>query len=412
MGSASRGIRNVYRSKGKAAIVIIILGLTIGIFVTMTQAGTSAQGITNLLKGQFANLIVVRATGSTEMGLGFEMLKEEFYEPVNDIPNIVKVEKYIYWRVIEEDKDPPLMVYVGVLPGDEVRLATHGSVGSPETILGRAIQDGDQGKNVAYVGRYYAEKRLGLDVEQLLNTKPDNIGSFTLEGREFKIVGLFTSGFQFGDSQVVIPYKVAQETFNLQGRTTILYITADGAENTQKIAQQVKERLGEKVDVIAGTKRIRLILDSLGSIESTSTAGSFLATAVSILVIGSVMILITKERTKEIGVLKAIGASNSDVIKQFVIESIVLAAIGGAIGFTVFTTIGPALAAQVLGLQYGEQLGAHLETPISGLTINLGPSLQSIALGIGVILAIGALSSIYPAYKAAKMDAADALRAK
>lgn len=413
MGAISRGVRNIYRSKIRATIVMILLGLGIGIFITMAQASTGVQGATGQLRTEFQNLIVVRAAGSTEMGLGAELLPDTLINELRTIPGIADVENILYWRILDEARNPAISVTVGVTPGDEIRLATHGSVGSPTIILGRGFQPEDGGKNVVIVGQLFAKNWTGIDVDRLLRERPSDLGSLSINGTEFKIIGIFSSGFAFGDNQVILPYDVAQRLYpQLQGKVTNIYVRVNSVENLRSVVNGIKAKFGDRVDVIAGLNRVQLILSSLNRIGVSSSVGSLLATAVSALVIISVMVLVVNERTREIGTLKAIGASNGDIAKQFIAEPLTLAIFGGIIGFAIFSAIGPFLASQILGIVTGEPLAAHIETPISGINISFNPAYSTILLGATFILGLGVLGSLYPALKAAKMDPADALRAR
>lgn len=410
MGAFSRGIRNIYRNKPRALIIILILGLSVGLFATMLQASASTQVEIEKLKTEFENLIVVRAAGATEMGAGAELLQENIVEEVERIPNIEKIEKYLLKRTTSEEFEPAISIVVGVVPGDTVRLATHGSIGTPKIIAGRGLQKGDEGKNVALIGRVFAESRGLLRVEDALG-KSAPFGAFELNGTEFQIVGLFESGFAFGDNQVVIPYDVAQKTLGLEGRITSLWITVDSAENTKRVTEEIRNRLGNKVDVIVGLLRVELVVDTLGGIQASSFFGAILAMVVSALVVLFVMVLATRERTREIGVLKAIGASNGDVARQFIFETMALAAVGGVIGLFTFSTFAPTLVSRLLGLSQTEApFGGMGESPIAGIEVGFNLSPGVIGYLLGMVLFLGVLGSMYPVLRALRMKPAEAMR--
>jgi len=75
--------------------------------------------------------------------------------------------------VVDELKYPPISIVVSSVPGYEVRLATHGAIGTPRITLGRGLEPDDAGRNVALVGELYARNWLGLNVDRLLAEKPE-----------------------------------------------------------------------------------------------------------------------------------------------------------------------------------------------------------------------------------------------
>ncbi|NCN51231.1 MAG: FtsX-like permease family protein, partial [Candidatus Pacebacteria bacterium] len=134
--------------------------------------------------------------------------------------------------------------------------------------------------------------------------------------------------------------------------------------------------------------------DSISSVTGTLTAVISSIAAISLLVGGigimNIMLVTVTERTREIGLLKAIGAKRKDILTQFLIESVVLTLFGGFIGM-------------VLGMLFA-YVGSSL------LSIPYIVSIQSIVLALSVSTAIGVLFGWYPANQAAKLNPIDALR--
>jgi putative ABC transport system permease protein len=116
-----------------------------------------------------------------------------------------------------------------------------------------------------------------------------------------------------------------------------------------------------------------------------------IALLVGAIVIMNIMLVSVTERTKEIGIRKALGARRSDVLKQFLVEAVTLSAIGGGIGVVLAWLIGLAITAYVFQTRM---------------------SLLSILLAVGVSGGVGVLAGIFPAWKAARLDPIEALRAE
>ncbi|MCZ6624096.1 MAG: hypothetical protein O7B35_07685, partial [Deltaproteobacteria bacterium] len=102
-------------------------------------------------------LLELRAAGATGMGVGVDALPEDFFEPARGVPDVVKVEKYLYQRMFDPNRAASISIVVGVGPGATLRLATHGELGKPKIIDGRDLSPQDKGKSVAVVGKAYAD---------------------------------------------------------------------------------------------------------------------------------------------------------------------------------------------------------------------------------------------------------------
>jgi putative ABC transport system permease protein len=227
----------------------------------------------------------------------------------------------------------------------------------------------------------------------------------------FRVIGLLpeTGGSSFGDQDnvVLIPLSMAQrrlfEARNRQGKyvVNIIFAQAVSEERMDAAALQITQVLREEhniqfreeddFQVITQTE----ILSAAGQVTGAVTIFLGIIAAISLLVGGigimNIMLVSVTERTREIGLRKAVGAKRRDILIQFLIESMVMAVIGGALG----TLLG------AVGAKVAELLVADLITVI-GLDI--------IVLATAVSAAIGVFFGIYPAYRAASLNPIDALR--
>jgi putative ABC transport system permease protein len=114
-----------------------------------------------------------------------------------------------------------------------------------------------------------------------------------------------------------------------------------------------------------------------------------IALLVGAIVIMNIMLVSVTERTKEIGIRKSLGARQMDILKQFLVEAVAMAALGGAIGVTIAWIIGRVLTA------------VFFPTYLS---------IGAVAIAVGVSMAVGVLAGVFPAWKAARLDPIEALR--
>jgi putative ABC transport system permease protein len=266
---------------------------------------------------------------------------------------------------------------------------------------GRYFSDNEDqnAMRVAYVGSDVAEKLFprGAAIDQ----------EITIEGLPYRVVGVATAkGTVLGipqDTFVTIPLRTYRRNFGELTRWRSFYILGT-ARNDEQFAEAVEEarqvlrqrrRLqpGEKdtfgimtPDAITGL-RDRLF----GSIFIVAIAVPAIALVVGGIVIMNIMLVSVTERTKEIGIRKALGARRADVLKQFLVEAVTLSAIGGATGVIIAWVLGRVVSSFVIPTY-------------------LSPTAVVIAVSVSGI--IGILSGIFPAWKAARLDPIEALRAE
>jgi len=249
---------------------------------------------------------------------------------------------------------------------------------------------------------------IGTDVATKLFPFGSAVGEeFTIRGIPYRVIGVRTAkGTVFGQPQdafVQLPIKTYGSNFGGLTRSRGLYFEAtaksaklfnDAVEEARSLIR-IKRKLtgGEKdnfgiltPDAIAGLR------DSiLGPIFTIILAVPGIALLVGAIVIMNIMLVAVTERTREIGIRKALGARQADILKQFLLEAATLSAIGGISGL---------ILAKLLGFI------------ISAYLIQTVIPWYAAVIAIGVSALVGVLAGLYPAWKAAKLDPIEALRAE
>ncbi len=245
---------------------------------------------------------------------------------------------------------------------------------------------------------------IGADVAEKLFAGTEPLGKIlTVDGQEFQVVGIAKKiGNTFGQSQDNFVYIPIQTWLKIYGRNTTLSVNvqARGAEwlaRTQEEARSLmraRRHLAPNDDDNFGI----LASDSLMGLwqNLTGTLASGMVGLVSIfLVIGGVVIMnvmlaSVTERTREIGIRKSLGAKKRDILLQFLVESTVMAVVGGAMGVMI---------AWILAMIVRAATPVPMAVPIS-----------AVVLAIGISSAVGVFFGVYPARKAARLDPIEALR--
>jgi putative ABC transport system permease protein len=266
--------------------------------------------------------------------------------------------------------------------------------------FGRFFSDveADGSARVAYIGADIANRLFPAG-------NPIN-GEIYVRGLPYRVIGVeAVKGTVFGipqDNFVVIPLKTYQLDFGPLMRQRSLYFTAtsksddsfnDAVEEARflmrarrKLEPNEKDNFGIVTpDAILGV-RDRIF----GTIFLVAIFVPSIALVVGGIVIMNIMLVSVTERTKEIGIRKSLGARKIDILKQFMFESVTLAAIGGAIGVVLAWLVGKVVTA------------VFFQTYLS---------LLAISIAIGVSAGVGAISGLVPAWKAARLDPIEALRA-
>jgi ABC-type lipoprotein release transport system permease subunit len=235
-------------------------------------------------------------------------------------------------------------------------------------------------------------------------------GTRTIGGRPFRVVGLFTSGYVFGDNQLFLPYATFQKHYGYTDRISKLFVTVDRVENVPAVAEAIRTRYPE-VDVATREDGARFMSKALATMRRIGDiwVGGMVALAAGLVLFA--MLLATDERMRELGTLKALGASFGDIATAVLWESALLAGLSAASGALLYAAFGASLGRAFFGATLGVYLpGQYGESLLDNMTVSYDLSL-SIVLGLAAAAAVaGALGSLYALFKAERLSPVEALR--
>ena len=228
-----------------------------------------------------------------------------------------------------------------------------------------------------------------------------------IDGRPYLVLGVLEPlGSIFGfsrDNVIYIPYSTYQKAYGAR-RSLVVFIQVRTAEQIEVAEDQVRtimrnrrgRALGEDGDEGFALETQDVFLNLYGAATSNIYIVTLGVAGISLVVGGivvmNIMLVSVTERTKEIGIRKAIGARRKDILTQFLIEAVTVTAIGGAIGV-------------VTGFGLAYVISALIGFPLL-------VSVTSAVLGVGVSALFGIASGLWPAWRAAKLDPIEALRAE
>ncbi|NMB57154.1 FtsX-like permease family protein [Candidatus Beckwithbacteria bacterium] len=376
--------------RNKLRSILTMLGIIIGVasVILLISIGSGLQSyVTNQFENLGSNLIYVMP-GDMESGYTLQSLKKRDVTlikrigfPVKDVSPSISAVTTVKYKGIEKKYEVSAFDEAGI------------KMMNFKPAEGRLLNNEDVSKNARVA-------LIGPKVEEALFGKLSAVGkSIMIQSSEYKVVGVFESkgGGSGGigrsvDEQVMIPITTAQKQFNQDTYNAIsVQITSkDEIENAKKKIEKAMLKIHKKDEFsIMGMEDL---LKTINSILSVITAGLGGIAAISLLVGGigimNIMYVTVTERTKEIGLRKALGARPSDILIQFLIESVVVSVIGGSIGI-IFAMLGSMIISQFFTSEV---------------------TLSSILLAFGFSSFIGVIFGVFPAYKAAKLDPITALR--
>ena len=290
---------------------------------------------------------------------------------------------------------------------DPASLAALG-VQSAQLTSGRTFDASESNADVAVLGQALADhNRLKVG-----DTVPIN-------GTTFQVIGIFTSGTQFGDNSLFVPLTTAQTVFNRPGEIDQAVVKADTASDVDQVATDIRQALGQNnVDVVTEQTIFQAITAPLSDAKDSSRLGMIAALGASTVVILFSIGLVARQRVKEIGILKAIGASNWHVTAQLGVETAVISVTAAILGTLSTFPLAQKVANGLLsspstptGGRRGQAFGAVAGRAgglLGSVNVAVSPEIFLYALAIAIGLAL--IATVVPAWYVGRVRPAEVLR--
>lgn len=370
--------------------LISILGVAVGVAALIVVIGVMSgfdEELQNKIMGMNAHLIVVSTPPQTLNHFQTRIVQTRIGRGVVAGADFVSGQ-----AIVSKGKEAVGVLLKGIDPANEIKV----------TNINEYLKSGGlpiDAESVA-VGSELA-KRFSLHIGDKLSFL--SLGS--KKPIELKVCGIFTSGmYEYDSNMVFTNIKAAQEILGIGSSISGVALKVNEPLKIERIKNNLQAKLGYPYWVRTWMDMNRNLFSALKLEKTVMFVILTLIVLVACFNIASTLIMMVIEKTKDIGILKAIGSSNISIMRIFVLEGFLIGIIGTIIG-------------GVGGLWFGRLLGRYPIIKVFGLQeiyyfdslpINIQPADFFMVIGIAIIISIAA--TLYPAFKAARLSPVEALR--
>lgn len=336
--------------------VVVILAVAIALSISMLIARDAVNSKINSVKASTGTTITVSPKGFFGFNGGGTPLTTKEINGLLDLKNVTAVQESLSEELSTKDTSLTSPTPTGSLGtrfgGFGGGSSTSGSSTGTTTFTipvrligtnspGNALEGGANGggteKLISGTSFSPTSKADVALVGSTIATKNKlKVGStFTVYGKSVTVVGIYSAGSTFADSDVLMPLATVQTLASATGQVTDATVVVNNISNVSSVTKAITAKLGSKADVTSTEATVASELAPLNSVKTISTYTLFGAVIGAAIILLLSMLMIVRERRREVGVLKALGAPNRSIVSQFIAESTTFTILGSVVGFLV-----------------------------------------------------------------------------
>jgi len=383
---------------------LTMLGIFIGIAAVVSLISLG-NGLQEAITGQFASLSTDKLTiQSASSGYGppgagaarklteHDMNVIKSVEGINMVvPRLIRVAKVEYNKVAEFD-------YIASMPDDQKQVDMIYEAINIKVDSGRLLTAGDRGK-IVLGSNFLKNDNFG---------KPLKTGSsLKIQEKNYEVIGILKTSSTFQvNMAILMNEKDMKDALDIGDEIDIIVAQVENENEINDVGSRIEEKMRKDRKQKKGEEdfSVQTPIKALGTVNLILSIINLIVTGIAAisLIVGGIGIMNTMytsvlERTKEIGIMKAVGARNSDVMKIFLIESGLLGLVGGIVG-------------AVIGLLLAFGVSGAANAAFGSVILKVTLSWPLLLLSIAFSLIIGVVSGISPAIQASKLKPVEALR--
>ena len=464
MNVVTRGMKNALRSPLRSVAIVSMLAISIGLILSMLVARNSVEAKVETVKGTSGTSITISPAGVQGFSGGGDALTSEQLAIISSTANIEGTTASLSDQMGTSDTNLTASLEMGnfgarqqrfeniessststdsetstdststdtttdtTMPTPTPRITVTGTTdansvstsGSDLTLTSGELFDGDSSDLVALVGSDLATKN-SLTVGS----------TFTAYEQTITVVGIYETGNTFQDSGIIMPLATVQTLTDQAGSISSVTAKVDSAENVSSTVTALETALGDDADIVSEAETAAASVSSLQSISSLALAGVIGSALAGSVIVLLAMVMIVRERRREIGVIKAIGGSSIKVVGQFISEALTLTLVGSIIGLSLGVLVSGPMTTSLVSSQSNtsssvssEETGKggpgngamgmmrsgvdQLGTNLTQITSSITPEVFASAIGITLLIAI--VGSATPAWFISRIRPAEVLR--
>jgi putative ABC transport system permease protein len=457
MSVASRGIRNAFRNTTRTISIVLILGLAIGLALVMLIAHRAVGQKTSTALSSVGNTVTIGPPGYSAGGQLGKFLTTAELAPIARLHGVTGVDEMIGGTLKASNlpKNAPKAAGKGVCaraggckglkiqgatslkyPGT-LAFATQGLACEPApctptppsffTIYVSGSTEPTAAVNIGAstlkIVSGHAISGTGSAYDAMISTEMARknglkAGSaFTAYGKTFTVAAIFQTDSDQGNDTVVTSLPVLERLTGQTGQVFNAVVAASSLNELSQVTSEIERVLGNRASVVsylADAERAVSDLNSVNSIALDSLVG---AVSAAVVILFLVMVMVVRERKREIGVLKAIGAPNGRIITQFTAEAVTFTLLGLAVGLVIgIIAVGPVTSSLVSHSGVSSDTGARglfgAGNPVlTHLTdINAQAGWPVVLEGLAAAVLVAALASAAAAWLISRVRPAEVLR--
>jgi putative ABC transport system permease protein len=410
----ARSVGNAFRNKVRTAAVVAVLAVAIGLALAMLVANQAVGAKVQELNASVGTVLTVNPAGGQGFEGGGEPLTAEQATVAAAVPDVSSVVGTKALRlnnaaqVAAETANGAQNTRGGGQGGPGVQNTTTVTTSLTAAIdagtLGNRNQaNGTNGSAGTRAPRSLPVSATGISAEMDTTGQPLNItegtglgdytaastnallgttlaaknnlgvgSTFTINDRTFAVAGLFDAGTAFGNNAVYLTLPTAQTLAGTPGELSNMIVTVNSLENVDSTKTALQSALSTDKADVTQNQNLQTAVSSLDSVKNISLIAFIAALGTAGLIILLIMVMLVRERRREIGVLKAIGAPNRTIGLQFVLEALVLAALGSALGAAIASFASGGIASALISSNSTNTAGAAARRAAGGAARGAG----------------------------------------
>lgn len=393
MSLIKRSLLNLVRSPARTLVVAAMLAISLGLGLSMFEVHTITSNQLGAISGKIGTDIFVNPVGFAGPAGGSAILDQADISKVKDLAHVISVQSSLqvaYSGNTAIEIASPSYPATGRVEAHPVQALS--LIGLDPTTADPILRlRGGDAKLTIVEGTYFTAENTDADVmvvgQALAEKNNLRVGSTVdVMGTPAQVIGIYTTGQT--DNMMIMPIGTVQRLYNLTGANG-LTVVANDISNVDTVVREIETLFPDKPDVLTATSAYNLINPNIIAASNASRTGMVVTFGVAAAVILLAVFLVVRQRVREIGILKAIGASNWRIALGFGIETFVVCLLSAAIGiFLAFIFVN------------------KITNAVSDARIS--PETFLVAVGIAVVLAL--LASVIPVWYIGRVRPAEVLR--